>query len=119
MASHQPSRLASFYAELLGVQASEGLNQWHWLIPLAEGISMEIYRPSRSRPFPERGRCLAPCLRLQASGEPLLLLQSMIPDLLNRGASVLEPPRQERFGAETWIHDPEGNAVLLVVPFTD
>jgi len=28
---------------------------------------------------------------------------------------VQDPPRQEPFGAEAWLLDPEGNRLLLVV----
>ncbi|MEB3354768.1 MAG: hypothetical protein VKM34_11145 [Cyanobacteriota bacterium] len=31
------------------------------------------------------------------------------------GASLLDPPRQEPFGAEAWLLDPEGNRLLLLV----
>ncbi len=32
------------------------------------------------------------------------------------GAVVEEEPRLESFGAEAWLNDPEGNALLLLVP---
>jgi hypothetical protein len=35
---------------------------------------------------------------------------------LGLGASLQEPPRQEAFGAEAWLLDPEGNRLLLVLP---
>jgi hypothetical protein len=31
------------------------------------------------------------------------------------GASLQELPRQESFGAEAWLLDPEGNRLLLLV----
>ena len=31
------------------------------------------------------------------------------------GATAVDPPRQEPFGAETWLLDPEGNRLLLLV----
>jgi hypothetical protein len=31
------------------------------------------------------------------------------------GAIAAEPPRQEPFGAEVWLLDPEGNRLLLLV----
>jgi predicted enzyme related to lactoylglutathione lyase len=33
---------------------------------------------------------------------------------LELGASLLEPPRQEPFGWEAWLVDPEGNSLLLL-----
>jgi hypothetical protein len=34
------------------------------------------------------------------------------------GAIAAEPPRQEPFGAEVWLLDPEGNRLLLLVAST-
>ncbi|WP_392349804.1 VOC family protein [Parasynechococcus sp.] len=116
LASHDPSRLAAFYSRLLNRDAAPGWSATHWVIDLAEGLSLEIYRPSRQRPFPDRGRHLAPCLRLKASADPLTHLQGMLPHWLAAGASIAESPRLESFGAECWLLDPEENAVLVVVP---
>ena len=117
LASHDPGRLRLFYEALLNRQASQGFSPQHWTLPLAEGLDLELYRPSRSRPFPERGRCLSLCLRLEASQDPLVTLTSLLPDLQGAGAAILEPPRRESFGAECWLRDPEGNSCLIVVPF--
>ncbi|MED5383198.1 MAG: VOC family protein [Cyanobacteriota bacterium] len=117
LASHDPGRLRLFYEALLNRQASQGLSPQHWTLPLAEGLDLELYRPSRSRSFPERGRCLSLCLRLEASPDPLVTLTSLLPDLQGAGAAILEPPRRESFGAECWLRDPEGNSCLVVVPF--
>ena len=117
LASHDPGRLRLFYEALLNRQASQGLSPQHWTLPLAEGLDLELYRPSRSRSFPERGRCLSLCLRLEASPDPLVTLTSLLPDLQGAGAAILEPPRRESFGAECWLRDPEGNSCLIVVPF--
>ena len=116
LASHDPGRLRLFYEALLNRQARQGLSPQHWILPLAEGLVLEIYRPSRSRPFPERGRCLSICLRLKASQEPLETLMALLPDVQRAGADILEPARRESFGAECWLRDPEGNACLIVVP---
>ena len=116
LASHDPGRLRLFYEVLLNRQARQGLSPQHWILPLAEGLVLEIYRPSRSRPFPERGRCLSICLRLEASQDPLDTLLARLPDVQGVGAAILEPPRRESFGAECWLRDPEGNSCLIVVP---
>jgi hypothetical protein len=39
----------------------------------------------------------------------------LIATALNLGASAGDPPRQESFGAEAWLLDPEGNRLLLLV----
>ena len=45
----------------------------------------------------------------------LAVLQAWISTALELGASVGDPPRQEPFGAEAWLLDPEGNRLLLLV----
>ena len=60
---------------------------------------------------------MAPCLRLASSDVPLEDLQQQLPAWLALGASLIEPARQEAFGAEVWLSDPEGNPVLVVQPF--
>jgi hypothetical protein len=43
------------------------------------------------------------------------VLHAWIAMALELGASVEDPPRQEPFGAEAWLLDPEGNRLLLLV----
>ena len=93
-----------------------GLAEHHCIVQFSDGAQLEIYQPSRRRPFPARGKALAPCLRLSPSQEPLPELQRLLSDALQRGGSLLEEARLEPFGAEAWIHDPEGNALLLLAP---
>ena len=116
LASHDPCRLAAFYAALFGVCAEQGFSTNHWVIAFSEGSQLELYKPSRKRPFPTRGQHLAPCLRLRGSEDPLEQLTSRLPGWCALGASIAEPPRREPFGAECWLLDPEDNAVLVVVP---
>jgi len=116
LAAQDPANLARFYGALLGVEPITGLSSQHWRIPLPAGDELEIYRPSRHRPFPDRGRALAPCLRQSARPDPLEVLQEWVNEAVASGAVVVEPPRREVFGAECWLNDPEGNAVLLLVP---
>ena len=116
LAAHNPQALACFYGNLLGSTPRAGLSPQHWLVGLGGTLNLEIYRPSRKRPFPDQGRSLSLCLRQQPSQSPLSSLQILLDGALKLGAAVLEPPRVEFFGAEAWITDPEGNAVLLMVP---
>ena len=116
LAAQDPANLARFYSVLLGVEPIPGFSTQHWRVPLSAGGELEIYRPSRHRPFPDRGRALAPCLRQIARDEPLVVLMRWVTAAVASGAVVVEPPRQEAFGAESWLNDPEGNAVLLLVP---
>ncbi|MGA0386979.1 MAG: VOC family protein, partial [Vulcanococcus sp.] len=41
-------------------------------------------------------------------------LQAAVERAQTQGAALLEPPRQEPFGWEAWLNDPEGNALLLI-----
>jgi hypothetical protein len=45
----------------------------------------------------------------------LAVLQVWISTALDLGATSEDPPRQEPFGAEAWLLDPEGNRLLLLV----
>jgi predicted enzyme related to lactoylglutathione lyase len=116
LAADDPAALAQFYGELLQVEPQRGLSTSHWRVRWPAGGWLEIYAPSRSRPQPrQRGR-LALCLQQKVeSTDTAALLNSWIEAALGLGASLLDPPRQEPFGAEAWLLDPEGNRLLLLV----
>jgi len=116
LAAEDSVRLAAFYSELFQATLVPGVAQHHNIVQFSDGTRLEIYRPSRRRSFPARGRALAPCLRLSPSQEPLPELQRLLSNALQRGGSLLEEARLEPFGAEAWIHDPEGNPLLLLAP---
>ena len=117
LAAHDPEHVAGFYAALFGVEQRQGFSASHRCLELDGALRLEIYRPSSRRPFPSRGRCLAPCLRLPPNPQPLDQLMQHLPAWLALGATVVEPARLEPFGAEVWLADPEGNPVLVVQPF--
>ena len=116
LAADDPAALAQFYGALLGVAPQPGLSAAHWRLPWPAGGWLEVYAPSRNRPqLRQQGR-LALCLQRQAAGpRALAVLQAWISTALELGASTVEPPRQEPFGAEAWLLDPEGNRLLLLV----
>ena len=59
---------------------------------------------------------MALCLQRQAdAGTALAVLHTWISAALELGASVEDPQRQEYFGDEAWLLDPEGNRLLLLV----
>ena len=116
LAAHDPMALSQFYAALFGANVRDGKADHHRILELQDGLKLEIYRPSQHRPFPAAGRALSVCLKLPAHNTPLIELQQHISRALHLGATVLEPARLEPFGAECWMNDPEGNAVLLLVP---
>lgn len=117
LAADDPARLARFYGALLKVEPHQGLRATHWRVPWPAGGFLELYAPSRSRPQPRQQGRLALCVQRLADGErPPAVLKTWIEAALAQGASVLDPPRQELFGAEAWLLDPEGNRLLLLVP---
>ena len=116
LAADDPAALARFYGDLLNVAPQPGLSSSHWRVRWPAGGWLEIYAPSRSRPQPRQSGRLALCLQQQAEGKgEVAVLNDWIEAALGLGASLLEPLRQEPFGAEAWLLDPEGNRLLLLV----
>jgi len=116
LAADDAGTLARFYAALLGKEPRQGLTADHWRLPWPAGGWLEIYVPSRQRPRPRRQGRLALCLhRSRAGGDPVARLTGWVDLVSSQGAVLLEPPRQESFGAEAWLADPEGNPFLLLV----
>ena len=56
---------------------------------------------------------MALCLQRPGDGEAL---RCWILQAQGLGAQLLDAPRQEPFGWEAWLADPEGNRLLLLVP---
>lgn len=116
LAADDPAALAQFYGALVGVEAQPGLSSTHWRVPWPAGGWLEVYAPSRSRPQPRLPGRLALCLQRKADATgALAVLHAWISAALNLGASLEDPPRQEPFGAEAWLVDPESNRLLLLV----
>ena len=116
LAADDSRRLASCYGSLLGCQPEAGFSASHWRLPWPGGGLLELYEPSQARPLPRQIGRLSLCLQRDATGpKPLTQLQSWIETALAAGASQEQPPRQEPFGAEAWLLDPEGNRLLLLV----
>jgi hypothetical protein len=116
LAADDPTALAWFYAELLEVEPQPGLSRTHWRLPWQAGGWLEVYAPSHSRPQPKQPGRLALCLQRQSEESPAVaVLNDWITAALSLGASLQDPPRQESFGAEAWLLDPEGNRLLLLV----
>jgi len=116
LAADDPSALAQFYGALLKVEQQPGLSSTHWRVPWPAGGWLELYAPSRNRPQPRQPGRLALCLQRKANAAgPFAVLHAWISAALELGASVDDPPRQESFGVEAWLLDPEGNRLLLLV----
>ena len=112
LAATAPEALARFYGALLQEPVQAGLSASHWRVPLPGGVLLELYAPSRLRPLPPPGGRLAPCLRRCGDGETLA---GWVAAACALGAQLEEGPRQEPFGWEAWLRDPEGNRLLLLV----
>jgi hypothetical protein len=116
LAANDPAALARFYGALLNVEPQPGLSSRHWRVPWPADGWLELYAPSKSRPQPGQPGRLALCLQRKADATgALAVLHAWISAALELGASVGDPPRQEPFGAESWLLDPEGNRLLLLV----
>jgi hypothetical protein len=116
LAAEDPAALARFYGALLHVEPQPGLSDSHWRVAWPGGGWLEVYAPSRSRPQPQQPGRLALCLQRKAEATgALAVLHTWMDEALKLGASVDDPPRQEPFGAEAWLLDPEGNRLLLLV----
>ena len=116
LAADDPAALAQFYGALLHVQPQPGFSSTHWRVPWPAGGWLELYAPSRSRPQPRQSGRLALCLQRKADAAGVLaMLHAWIATALELGANMDDPPRQEPFGAEAWLLDPEGNRLLLLV----
>ena len=118
LAADDPAALAQFYGALLDAKPQPGFSSTHWRVPWPAGGWLEVYSPSRNRPQPRQQGRLALCLQRQRQADgpgALADLQAWISTGLDLGATAEEPPRQEPFGAEAWLLDPEGNRLLLLV----
>ena len=113
--ARRPEQLARFYGDLLGTTPQPGVAAHHWIVPLQGQGSLQIYTPSRKRPWPSSGSALAPCLQKRAKAEPLLELRHWHQRVIRLGGRSTEEPRLEAFGAECWLEDPEGQRFLLLV----
>ena len=116
LAADDPATLAWFYAGLLDVQPQPGLSASHWRVAWPAGGFLELYAPSRRRPQPRQQGRIAVCLQRPVRGQAAMeALQGWIERACTDGASLWEPPREESFGIEAWLLDPEGNGLLLMV----
>lgn len=116
LAADDPERLAVFYGALLQTTPLVGASARHWRLQGSGEGRLEIYAPSRRRPRPRGEGRLALCFsRPAGQNPPLQVLNDWLTTVLPLGAALVEPPRQEPFGAEAWLADPEGNRLLLLV----
>ena len=117
IASTNPRKLSEFYALVCNENVSNGLNSNHYLIIYRENLKIHFYKASmKHQGFYEGPSSVALCFQKESSLEPLLKLKEWCKELFSLGAEVLVEPKNEFFGAEAWMQDPEGNSFLLLVP---
>ena len=116
LASQKPERLAEFYAFVLDAEIKRGLNFHHYWVLAQSGVKIQIYLPSRNCLRAMKGRSFSLCLTARASNDPISTIGELSSQIILKGASVLEEPRKESFGAEMWISDPDKNDFLILVP---
>ncbi|ABX08719.1 VOC family protein [Prochlorococcus marinus] len=117
ISSDQPEKLAEFYGLVFGGKVSKGINNNHYSITFKRGLKIHIYRPSNSQTFVHRStQSVAICFQEEPSDNPSLVIKEWYKRILPLGGSRLEGPREEEFGSEMWMTDPEGNNFLVFVP---
>ncbi len=116
IASMHPEKLSEFYLFATKGALKSGVNKDHYLIFDTRGVILQIYRPSSKCSVPIKGNSSSLCLQQKPSENPVLTLREWSESLVMRGARIVEEPRFETFGVESWLHDPEGNTFLLFVP---
>ena len=117
IASSNPRKLSEFYAFVCNGKVSNGFSSNHYLIIYREIFKIQIYKPSIDKQsFSDAPSKCALCFQKESAKEPLLKLQEWSNEILSLGGKVLLKPRNESFGSEVWMQDPEGNSFLLFVP---
>ena len=116
IAAKAPKELAEFYAKVHKVKISQGITADHFLIQVGVGINIHIYKLSDSKKNLKGGRASCLCFQKQPSSKALSIVEKWSIELQKFGAIFIEEVREESFGAEVWLSDPEGNDFLLLVP---
>ena len=116
IASNHPRELAQFYSLAIQKDVVNGFDSSHCLINIRKGLSIQFYKPSLNRPWPDRGKATSICFHKEADINPCLKIKEWCSNLVELGGEVIDSPKIEAFGAEAWIADPEGNEFLIFVP---
>ena len=115
IASKAPHVLAQFYSCAFGLEIQGESTQAYFYLINSEGMKLHIYRPSRKAVWPPKGMTCSICAEKDNSSMPLIDIKKWSDELIKKGAASLEDPREENFGAECWMADPEGNYFLILV----
>ena len=115
ISSKSPRKLAEFYSSLIQGDLKIGNNNNHFYIDLSNGLKIHFYKASKDRHFPFKGSFSSICFQKETSNDTSETLSKWIASLIPVGAIVVEDIRNESFGSEAWLSDPEGNYFLLLV----
>ncbi len=116
LASDDPLKLAEFYRLAVNGTLLQGLSGNHWIISCSNCMQIQIYKPSKCKDLLIKGNSMHLCLSSNPSFSPLQEIHEWAKDLEKLGARIVEKARNETFGAEIKLLDPEGNYLLLLVP---
>tara|TARA_Y100001968_G_C18876568_1_gene489703 strand:- start:107 stop:508 length:402 start_codon:yes stop_codon:yes gene_type:complete len=118
IASMRPKALAGFYGSINEVKVLEGYAPNYFVVPLQNGLRIQIYRPSLDQYDSSGGKTTAICFQKNPSSNPSVILKECSSDLIKLGATSTSNPRIESFGVEQWFSDPDGNEFLIFVPLS-
>ena len=116
MASNSPKELAEFYSVLINAELKKGFSNQDFFLIHPDGLKINIYKPSSKDTLSKPGEATSLCINALPNEQPLSYLKDWINELLTIGAKILGKPKEEIFGAEAWMQDPEGNRFLILVP---
>tara|TARA_B100001250_G_C19342457_1_gene589690 strand:+ start:190 stop:594 length:405 start_codon:yes stop_codon:yes gene_type:complete len=116
IASENPLLLANFYAQFNALEVSEGFGSSHFFISLNNECKIQFYKPSSKRSWPTKGSVTSLLFQKKPCKNTMLCLEQWMSALILLGAKVVEEPREEPFGSEVWMKDPEDNQFLILVP---
>ena len=117
IASKDPKGLSIFYSKINSDKVIKGFNSTHYFISLSNRSKIDFYQPGKDYEWINKGNSASLCFEGKASNEPLKDIETWSFELLASGGKVKLSPRLEKFGAEQWMLDPEGNNFLILVPF--
>tara|TARA_Y100001968_G_C19429344_1_gene756115 strand:- start:869 stop:1255 length:387 start_codon:yes stop_codon:yes gene_type:complete len=116
IASKQPKELAEFYAKVHETDISKGISSDHYLVPVSDGLNIHFYLSSDHFNMPKKVRSACLCFERRSSSDPLSIVKEWSIEIQKIGGFIIEAPKNESFGAEAWLSDPEGNDFLIFVP---
>ena len=117
IASKDPKGLSNFYGKINSGKVIKGFNSTHYFISLSNRSKIDFYKPAKDYEWSNRGNSASLCFQGKPSIEPIKAIETWSSELLELGGVVTSSSKIERFGAEQWMLDPEGNHFLILVPF--